>query len=328
VWRTILSGAAALLLLSAAVEAGQQTDGPRITHLGIASISDFPVAPEPVEENGRRVYAWPQGFDFWLVIEAAPAADQRPLGVSTYAYKPGDPSVLPDLQVLVSNDLGNGNPAVCEGGDENVGIPAVPSLTFSETDQVAAAVNDLGCRFDDGTGQPLGRQSPDEACTKSPITFDPGFIDPQTTVQFCALIARPFPFPGGDTTVAARVRDTRERLSLQEEIVVRITGFDPTPTPTRPTPTPTSTSSSTPTATATPTPHCPGDCNRDGKLTIDELMTSVDVALDVLPITACPSVDLDHDAAVEVNELTAVVDALLSQCGRFNDGVVNSAARR
>jgi hypothetical protein len=314
----VLTSPALAWLLAGAAAATESSSRPRITHFGIASASERPVAPEPVEESGRRVYPWPQGHGFSLVIEAGVGPDLRPVGASTFSYDADDPSVLPDLQVLVSNGLGSGNPAVCETGDGDVGIPAVPSLVFSESAQVSAAINDLGCRFDDGAGRFAGRERGEDACTRSPITQDPGFVGGGSTVQFCAFIARPLAFAGGDTIVAARVRDTVGRLSEVEEIVIRITGFNPTPTETRPTATPVTSPSQTPirtpTPTKTPAPSCVGDCDNDGKVIVSELLTSVSIAFGVLPLSACRSIDADRDGKAAIHELAAAVAALLQDC--------------
>lgn len=311
---TTLVALLALLGLPGAATAAEPSVRPRITHLGIARADEFPLLPEPAEENGRRVYTRPQGHGFLLVIEAAPASDLRDVGASTFRYDPADPTMLPDLQVIVSNDLGSGNPAVCESGNGEVGIPAVPSLVFSGTAQVAAAINDLGCRFDDGVGQFAGRQRPEDACTRSPITMDPGFVVLGSTIQFCAFIARPLAFAGGDTIVAARVRDVLGRLSEVEEVVVRITGFGPTPTEMRPRATPTPTAVTVPSPTETPAPSCTGDCDRDGQLIVSELLTGVNIALGALPLGACPEIDADDDGRAAIHELAAAVAALLEEC--------------
>jgi hypothetical protein len=63
----------------------------------------------------------------------------------------------------------------------------------------------------------------------------------------------------------------------------------PTSTPTF-TPTATFTPTQTPTTvrTATPTPvPCVGDCNGNGQVTVDELLTMVNIALGNTPVTAC-----------------------------------------
>src|SRR5438309_1370604 len=43
------------------------------------------------------------------------------------------------------------------------------------------------------------------------------------------------------------------------------------------------------TGTSTIPPPCWGDCNNDGVVTVDEIITMVNFALDVLDISACPA---------------------------------------
>ena len=90
-----------------------------------------------------------------------------------------------------------------------------------------AAINDLGCRVNDGAGNPVGRTSSSQACTRTevPGTFGYGYFDPNSSIQFCLPIAVPWGFPLGDTIVAARVRDTSGTVGLPHEIILRVTGL-------------------------------------------------------------------------------------------------------
>jgi len=47
-------------------------------------------------------------------------------------------------------------------------------------------------------------------------------------------------------------------------------------------------------------PRCIGDCDLDGNVSIDELITGVNIALNTLPIDACRPIDADYDSAVTV----------------------------
>jgi len=62
----------------------------------------------------------------------------------------------------------------------------------------------------------------------------------------------------------------------------------------------------------TPTPiSCVGDCNGDHMVTVDEIITMVNIALGLAPITDCPAADVNGDGMVTVDELqTAIVNAL------------------
>jgi len=59
---------------------------------------------------------------------------------------------------------------------------------------------------------------------------------------------------------------------------------------------------------------CTGDCNRDGVVTIDELLTMVNVALGNVSVTACEIGDLNHDSLITVDEILTGVDNTLAGC--------------
>jgi hypothetical protein len=72
----------------------------------------------------------------------------------------------------------------------------------------------------------------------------------------------------------------------------------------------------TPTVTETPTtgPSCVGDCDGNGTVAINELITGVGIALGSLPFTACPQFDSDGSNTVAINELIAAVNNALTGC--------------
>jgi hypothetical protein len=59
---------------------------------------------------------------------------------------------------------------------------------------------------------------------------------------------------------------------------------------------------------------CPGDCNGDGRVTIAELLTTVNVALGTSALAACLHADRDHDSSVSVDELISAVNTALYGC--------------
>jgi len=59
---------------------------------------------------------------------------------------------------------------------------------------------------------------------------------------------------------------------------------------------------------------CPGDCNRDGEVAIDELTLAIRAALGAAPVEQCMSADADGDGQVAVDELIAAVRRALSGC--------------
>jgi len=97
----------------------------------------------------------------------------------------------------------------------------------------------------------------------------------------------------------------------------RAAGREPVlPTTATPTTTPTATPTVTLTVapTATPPPPCVGDCDGDGAVAIDELITGVNIALGGPPVSACPAMDRDGDGAIDVSELVAAVANALDSC--------------
>jgi hypothetical protein len=51
-----------------------------------------------------------------------------------------------------------------------------------------------------------------------------------------------------------------------------------------------------------------GDCNGDGRVSVNELVTAVNIALGNTPMSACVAVDADGSGSVEVNELIRAVN--------------------
>ena len=65
---------------------------------------------------------------------------------------------------------------------------------------------------------------------------------------------------------------------------------------------------------------CAGDCNHDDHVTVDELVTGVNMALGTLPVEGCPDVDPGGDHKVTVDDLVAAVNNALGGCGAHANG--------
>lgn len=63
-----------------------------------------------------------------------------------------------------------------------------------------------------------------------------------------------------------------------------------------------------------PPGFCPGDCNRDALVTVDELITAVRIALGEAAVDTCLDADLNGDGIVTVDELVTAVNAALLGC--------------
>ena len=60
--------------------------------------------------------------------------------------------------------------------------------------------------------------------------------------------------------------------------------------------------------------QCVGDCNGDGMVAINELITGVNIALGSAPVSSCPAIDANGDGEVTINELIAAVNNALGGC--------------
>jgi hypothetical protein len=59
---------------------------------------------------------------------------------------------------------------------------------------------------------------------------------------------------------------------------------------------------------------CAGDCDGSGDVTIDEIITLVNVALESAPVAACRAGDRNGDGAIAIDEIVAAVNAALGGC--------------
>lgn len=67
-------------------------------------------------------------------------------------------------------------------------------------------------------------------------------------------------------------------------------------------------------AGASPAIACPGDCDGDGQVLVDELIRGVNIALGVEDWTSCTALDRDFSSTVTVDEILAAVGAALGGC--------------
>jgi hypothetical protein len=84
-------------------------------------------------------------------------------------------------------------------------------------------------------------------------------------------------------------------------------------------PTASPTATNTPTPTSTPTPpntpsRCVGDCDGSVDVTVNELITMVNIALGNAPLSTCTAGDVDGSGDITVNEIIAAVGFALTSC--------------
>ena len=61
--------------------------------------------------------------------------------------------------------------------------------------------------------------------------------------------------------------------------------------------------------------QCVGDCNGDGSVTVNEVVTGVNIGLGTQSLDACPSFDANGDGLVTVNEIITAVNIGLGLAG-------------
>lgn len=108
----------------------------------------------------------------------------------------------------------------------------------------------------------------------------------------------------GDYALSFKLTTSSAAYTESDTFTILITNL-PTPTPEASPPTP------SPTATL-PTSICPGDCNGDGVVMVNEVVAGVGAALGNSP--PCPALDTNGDGIATINELIAAVNALLMGC--------------
>jgi len=64
--------------------------------------------------------------------------------------------------------------------------------------------------------------------------------------------------------------------------------------------------------TTTPSYGCPGDCDRDCRVDVAEIIVGIRVALGEAAVAACRNFDLDDSGSVAVDELLTGVQAALT----------------
>jgi cysteine-rich repeat protein len=70
----------------------------------------------------------------------------------------------------------------------------------------------------------------------------------------------------------------------------------------------------TPTATAIVASPCVGDCGNDGTVTIDEILTMVNIALGNADVSDCEADDANHSGTITVAEILTAVNNALNGC--------------
>jgi hypothetical protein len=191
--------------------------GPVITFLGLTRADDMLLQPDGMSGN-IPIYQPLFGYGFSIIVEGMPGPAGAPVGRSTFAQ-----GNLPDLQIQVTRPLGNGSSIVCDDEPPILGgVPAINPPLFSSDASVIDRVNDLSCRFIDGTGATMARSCAEETACVLGIDGQFGCVDQRTRAQFCGFIGQILAFPAGDTLVTVRLRDSAGRVGEQRQLILRV----------------------------------------------------------------------------------------------------------
>src|SRR5512139_3525292 len=66
-------------------------------------------------------------------------------------------------------------------------------------------------------------------------------------------------------------------------------------------------------------PVCPGDCNTDGTVAVNELVTMVNMALGATDVSACGVADANGNGTISIDEILQAVGMALEGCDRSLD---------
>lgn len=136
--------------------------------------------------------------------------------------------------------------------------------------------------------------------------------------------ATPTRTPTSTRTATPTPTDSPEPSSTPGSTVTATPSAPPEPTETSgpPTETPTEADTATPTRSPsrTPSPNptfvaCVGNCDGSPEVTVNELITGVNIALGTFPLSLCPAFDADDSGGVTVVELVRAVANALFGCG-------------
>lgn len=189
--------------------------GPIVVAFGLAEGSGSFSQPSGTDAEGRPVFSRPTGAGFVIYIEGRRGRSGLPIATNLFSYLPDNPIGQPDLQIVASQNLGDGSSEVCDRGFPNVGgVPATLTTDFPIEQSVSDALNDIACRFQVFT-------EIDFACTQDSNGFLT-FANRGAERQFCTLVGNAMAFPAGNTVLTARLRDSTGRAGPASQIVVRV----------------------------------------------------------------------------------------------------------
>lgn len=180
-------------------------------------------------------------------------------------------------------------------------MPCQP--TTSVTDNLLSGFTVTG--FTVNTADGWGCTAPPNiSCTNSTLTLQPN----QSSVVFDVTVSAT---PGISLQNCATVANSGDVFTPNNTACYTVGITSPTSTPTS---TPTVTRTPTPTRTPKFPPACVGDCDGNGDVTVDKLITMVNIALGNEDVSSCIAGDASGDGMITVDEILAAVTNALNGC--------------
>jgi len=188
------------------------------------------------------------------------------------------------------------------------------------SDAIVVRVDVVAAEESTPTATPTATSPPPTATQTATAT--PSATTPPTATQTSSPTFSPTTVPTASTTSTPTLTASPSATEIPPSATAT-PSESATPAPTTPdAPTETPSSSPEPTGTAIPSPTvtfspfpCPGDCNRDGQVAVNEIITAVNIALGNQTLDTCPNADITGDQRVTINELITFVNGLLESCG-------------
>ena len=288
---------------------------------------------------------------FSLLLLALPAWAQE-VELSIYSTADGSGALVVDgtLESRVTPRLPFCPGGICPYSSINPGF-ITPTLDRPAEGLFALApgtsVSFVAVAIDDAASVKIGSTVVDVAAESAPLGAASGLhVHPEWQVQAPEGVVGAYPVTFKLTTTASAYSESEPYTMVLSNGAATSPSPTtqpsntptPTATPSMP-PTPTSTATTEPTATgeptataeptatdtapavetASPTPSipptsCAGDCNGDRAVTVNELITGVNIVLGSAALDTCRAFDRNGDGSVEIAELIQGVNALLGGC--------------
>ena len=126
--------------------------GPTITTFGLANAANEPEKPIGYDSAGRPIFNRRLRPGLLARRRGRAGANGRQPGPVPGAVLDGRGPHDPDMQMILSRALGNGDPAICDATPPDLGgVPATSPFLFTSTPAALDHIHDMGCRFVDGT---------------------------------------------------------------------------------------------------------------------------------------------------------------------------------